>query len=96
LVVNRLQSSSGKQNVTVVVAELSRSWRTPVIKNDRELSTTLERIRHMQDQLALLRTTETNATNYRLSASGFIADIDRMQLDVREYLSTPAAVSLVG
>jgi len=50
----------------------------------------------MQDQLALLRTTETNATNYRLSASGFIADIDRMQLDVREYLSTPAAVSLVG
>jgi hypothetical protein len=30
---------------------------------------------------------ETNRTNYRLSASGFIAEIDRMQLEVREYLS---------
>jgi hypothetical protein len=30
---------------------------------------------------------ETNPTNYRLSASGFIAEIDRMQLEVREYLS---------
>ena len=67
-----------------------------MIQNDRELSTTLERIRHMQDQLALLRQTETNASNYRLSSSGFIAEIDRMQLDVREYLCTPAAVSLVG
>ena len=67
-----------------------------MIKSDRELSTTLERIRHMQDQLALLRQTETNATNYRLSSSGFIAEIDRMQLDVREYLSTPATVALVG
>ena len=67
-----------------------------MIKNDRELSTTLERIRRMQDQLTLLRQAETNATNYRLSSSGFIAEIDRMQLDVREYLSTPAAVSLVG
>lgn len=34
-----------------------------------------------------LRKVETNPTNYRLSASGFIAEIDRMQLEVREYLS---------
>jgi hypothetical protein len=30
---------------------------------------------------------ESNPTNYRASVSGFIAEIDRMQLEVREYLS---------
>jgi hypothetical protein len=34
-----------------------------------------------------LRETETNPTNFRLSSSGFLAEIDRMQLEVREYLS---------
>ena len=58
-----------------------------MIENDRELEATLERIRHFQAQLRHLRKMETNATNYRLSASGFIAEIDRMQLEVREYLS---------
>ena len=32
-------------------------------------------------------TTETNPTNFRLSSSGFLAEIDKMQLEVREYLS---------
>ncbi len=67
-----------------------------MIRNDRELEATLERIRWMQDQLALLRKTEANATNYRLSASGFIAEVDRMQLHVREFLSAPAAVAPLG
>jgi hypothetical protein len=30
---------------------------------------------------------ETNPVNYHLSVSGFLAEIDRMQLEVREYLS---------
>jgi hypothetical protein len=60
-----------------------------MINDDRELEATLQRIRHFQDQLAYLRKMETNPTNYRLSASGFIAEIDRMQLDVREFLSSP-------
>jgi len=67
-----------------------------MIGNDTELEVTLGRIRRMQDQLALLRKTETNSANYRLSASGFIAEVDRMQLDVREYLSTPADLASVG
>ena len=67
-----------------------------MIGNDTELEVTLARIRRMQDQLALLRRTETNTTNYRLSSSGFIAEIDRMQLDVREYLSNPADLASVG
>jgi hypothetical protein len=58
-----------------------------MIKDDRELEATLERIRHFQAQVRRLREVETNPTNYRLSASGFMAEIDRMQLEVREYLS---------
>ncbi len=63
-----------------------------MIESDPELSAALERIRQLQQQLALLRKAETNPVNYRLSSSGFIAEIDRMQLAVREYLSTPALV----
>jgi hypothetical protein len=33
-----------------------------------------------------LRRVETNPTNYRLSAGGYLAEIDRMNLAVREYL----------
>jgi len=58
-----------------------------MIANDRELQTTLERIAWFQRQLAHLRATETNPTNYRAASSGFLAEIDRMQLEVREYLS---------
>ena len=58
-----------------------------MIRDDHELEATSERIRHFQAQLAHLRRTETNPTNYRHSASGCIAEIDRMQLEVREYLS---------
>ena len=61
-----------------------------MIRSDQELEGMLERIRHFQGQLAHLRKVETNPVNYRLSASGFLAEIDRMQLEVREYLSLPA------
>jgi hypothetical protein len=61
-----------------------------MIRNDQELEAILERIRHFQAQLTHLRKVETNPVNYRLSASGFLAEIDRMQLEVREYLSLPA------
>lgn len=56
-----------------------------MIANDRELQTTLERIGWFQQQVAHLRRTEANSVNYRAAASGFLAEIDRMQLDVREY-----------
>ena len=58
-----------------------------MIANDLELKASLERIRHLQSQVAYLRQVETNPTNYHLSASGFLEEIDRMQLEVREYLS---------
>jgi hypothetical protein len=62
-----------------------------MIQNDIELQATQERIARFQQQLAQLRKIETNPTAFRLSAGGFIAEIDRMQLEVREYLgSLPA------
>jgi hypothetical protein len=57
-----------------------------MINNDQELKVTLDRISRFQAQLAHLRKVETNPENYRASAGGFVAEIDRMQLEVREYL----------
>jgi hypothetical protein len=56
-----------------------------MIANDQELQTTLDRIAWFQQQAAHLRRTETNPVNYRAAVSGFLAEIDRMQLEVREY-----------
>jgi len=58
-----------------------------MIRNDQELERTKERIRYFQQQVEKLRQVETNPQNYRLSAGGFLAEIDRMNLEVREYLS---------
>ena len=62
-----------------------------MIANDEELRATLERIEWMQQQLAHLRQVETNPDNFRASAAGFLAEIDRMNLDVREFLATHPA-----
>ena len=59
-----------------------------MITDDQQLQTTLERIAWFQQQVAQLRKTETNPVNYRATVSGFLAEIDRMQLEVREYLSS--------
>lgn len=58
-----------------------------MITNDQELQVTQNRIERLQSQLAHLRRLESNPANFRASASGFLAEIDRMQLEVREYLS---------
>ena len=58
-----------------------------MIANEQELQATLDRIAHFQRQIAHLRATETSPENYRAAASGFLAEIDRMQLEVREFLS---------
>jgi hypothetical protein len=53
-----------------------------MIANDQEFQVTLERIERFQRQLAYLRQVEKNPANYRASASSFLAEIDRMQLEV--------------
>jgi len=55
-----------------------------MIANDQELQVTLERIAWFQKQVAQLRRTESNPANYRAAASGFLAEIERMQLDIRD------------
>ena len=68
-----------------------------MIKNDQELKITRERIARFEDQIAHLRKMETNPENYHGAVSGYLAEIDRMQLEVREYLSThPAEIAATG
>lgn len=57
-----------------------------MIANDQELKVTLDRIAQFQAQVAYLRHAETNPANYRAAVSGYLAEVDRMQLEVREYL----------
>jgi hypothetical protein len=62
-----------------------------VITDDAELKTTLERIVWFQEQVIRLRATEPNPANYHAASGGFLTEIDRMQREVREYLSTHPA-----
>jgi hypothetical protein len=67
-----------------------------MIANDQELNVTLQRIARFQEQVAHLRKVETNPTNYHAAVSGFLAEIDRMQLEVREYLNVHPAECAVS
>ena len=58
-----------------------------MIQNDQELKVTLNRIERFQKQVEKLQQVETNPRNYELSADGFLSEIDRMNLEVAEYLS---------
>lgn len=58
-----------------------------MIQDNQEFETTLTRIKYFQKQIEKIREVETNPQNYRLSVGGFLAEIDRMNLEVREYLS---------
>ena len=58
-----------------------------MIENEQQLEVTLRRIAKMQAQVAHLRATESNPANYHATVSGYLSEIDRMQLEVREYLS---------
>jgi hypothetical protein len=61
-----------------------------MIRNDQELRATLDRIKRLGQQVKKLRLVETNPNNYRLSAGGYQAEIDRMNVEVRAYFYNPA------
>lgn len=68
-----------------------------MISNDQELQITLERIGYFQRQIRHLRQVESNPANYRLSVKGYLAELDRMNLAVRDYLWLhPSEVSNVS
>ena len=58
-----------------------------MIADDHDLKVTFERIARFQAQAVHLRNTESSAVNYHAAVAGFLAEIDRMQLEVRDYLS---------
>jgi len=58
-----------------------------MIENDQELQGALNRIERFRKQVLHLREVETNRATYELSAGGFLAEIDKMNREVREYLS---------
>jgi len=57
-----------------------------MIKNDEELQVILERIKTFQRQVTHLRQVETNPANYRMSVHSYLAELDRMNLEIRDYL----------
>ena len=57
-----------------------------MFQSEQEYRTTLQRIERFQREVEQLRKAEANPHNYRLSAGGYLAELDRMQLDIREYL----------
>ena len=71
---------------SLLIAEEREDFDLTMISNDRKLETTQKRIRQFERQVAQIRKTETNGENYRRSAAGFLADIDRMNLEIRDYL----------
>ena len=58
-----------------------------MIADDQQLQVTLDRISRFQKQIVKIRQTESNPANYQKSIAGFLSEIDRMQLEVREYLA---------
>ena len=58
-----------------------------MIQNEQELKATLNRIERFQKIVEKLQQFETNPRNYELSAGGFLSEINRMNLEVAEYLS---------
>ena len=62
-----------------------------MIKSAEELKTTMERIARFQQQVIAVRAVTTSPDNYRASAGGYLAEIDRMMLEVRDYLWAPPA-----
>jgi hypothetical protein len=67
-----------------------------MIATREEFQATLERVSRFQEQVCRLRRLEPDPANYRAASSGFLAEIDRMQLEVREYLATHPADSALA
>ena len=64
-----------------------------MIKSTAELKTTMDRIARFQQQVIAVRVVATSPENYRASAEGYLAEIDRMMLEVRDYLWAPPATA---
>ena len=59
-------------------------WRK--LKGTAQIRLASGRIWHFQQQVTKLREVVTSPKNYKMSASGYLAELDRMNMEVREYL----------
>jgi hypothetical protein len=59
-----------------------------MIQNDQELKVTRERISYLLDLLALLRV-GSRPEELALVSGGYRAEVERMQREVRDYLTQP-------
>lgn len=66
-----------------------------MIQNDKELSVTRERISYLLDLLARLRLS-SRPEELSLVSGGYRAEVERMQADVLDYLTKPAATAKAG
>ncbi|MCE9526947.1 MAG: hypothetical protein K8R36_12925 [Planctomycetales bacterium] len=57
-----------------------------MILNDNELEAAQKRISRFQAQVSHLRKVEPDPENFRLESSAYLSEIDKLQLEVREYL----------
>ena len=68
-----------------------------MIVNDNELEAAQKRIARFQAQISHLRKVEPDPDNFRLESSSYLSEIDKMQLEVREYLfSHPSQMAGTG
>jgi hypothetical protein len=57
-----------------------------MIRLDAKVLATIDRISDFQRQIVLLRQVIADPEDYRLSAGGFIAEVEKMQNEVNAYL----------
>jgi hypothetical protein len=64
-----------------------------MIQNDQELKATQERIAYFEGLVAQFRVT-TSPAEFKLMASGYLAEIQRMHAEIIEYLGRHASESV--
>lgn len=58
-----------------------------MVDTERDNEVTLQRIARFQQQVAHLQSVETHPESFRACASGYLAEIDRMQSEIQASLS---------
>lgn len=58
-----------------------------MIKNHSEFAAARARIEYFQQQIEKIREVERDPENYRASTGAYLAEIDKVNRDIREYLS---------
>lgn len=58
-----------------------------MIRNQNEFAVTRARVEYFQQQIEQIRKVERDPENYRSSTGAYLAEIDKLNREIREYLS---------